>query len=679
MGTLAQGRFDTGRPAVARRPRPVLRYLEGWVLLFLLLVLLVVLWDWNWFKPLAERQASEALGREVTIGNIGLDLGEHPRLVLDDLAIGNPEEFTAQPTMLRVKQLAVRADLLGFFHHRVFLDEVTIDRADGNLGRGPSGTPNWAFERLQKSAPPDPAAQPWQVEVARLAVKPSRIHIVDPQFKSDFTLDVRTENPPEGGEEHIVVDIDGLYSGQPIKGRFTGGSALTLRDESKPYPVDLALANGATRVRANGTLLRPLEFGGANVKITFEGNNLADLFPLTAIPLPDTKPYSLKGQLDYTEARIRFRDFLGRVGDSDLSGTVSVDPHRARPFVKADLHSKQVLFADLGGLIGATPGEADKTDPEELKRQRAAAAARPRVLPDTPINLPKMRAADLDVHYVVDRIVSDSMPFDNMDVALGIENGNIRLKPLQFHVGEGRVIANVALDAGDDDVVRSRADIDFRKIDMSKVLDKMGVHKGEGLLGGRAVINTSGNSVASSLGRGDGSLQLYMAGGDISALIVDLAGLDFGNALLSAIGVPSRTKLRCMVADVDLKKGQASAKTFLVDTTEANIVVTGGANLANETLDMQLKTHPKSLNLLALRAPIDIDGTFKNPKVFPDTGELVKRGGAAVALGVLFTPLAALIPTLQLGLGEDTDCGSVLADVQASPAKAPAAPPPKKP
>ena len=29
-----------------------------------------------------------------------------------------------------------------------------------------------------------------------------------------------------------------------------------------------------------------------------------------------------------------------------------------------------------------------------------------------------------------------------------------------------------------------------------------------------------------------------MAGGNLSALIVDLAGLEFGNALLSALGVP---------------------------------------------------------------------------------------------------------------------------------------------
>ena len=37
--------------------------------------------------------------------------------------------------------------------------------------------------------------------------------------------------------------------------------------------------------------------------------------------------------------------------------------------------------------------------------------------------------------------------------------------------------------------------------------------------------------------------------------------------------------------------------------------------------------------------------------------------GAAVALGVLQTPLAALQPTNQLGLGHDTDCTKTIAEV----------------
>ena len=56
-------------------------------------------------------------------------------------------------------------------------------------------------------------------------------------------------------------------------------------------------------------------------------------------------------------------------------------------------------------------------------------------------------------------------------------------------------------------------------------------------------------------------------------------------------------------------------------------------------------------------------GTLADPKVRPDK-ELEIRGGAAVALGVFLTPLAALLPTIQLGLGEDHDCKALLGHVE---------------
>ena len=37
---------------------------------------------------------------------------------------------------------------------------------------------------------------------------------------------------------------------------------------------------------------------------------------------------------------------------------------------------------------------------------------------------------------------------------------------------------------------------------------------------------------------GNGEFVLGMAGGDLSALLVDLSGLEFGNAVLSALGMP---------------------------------------------------------------------------------------------------------------------------------------------
>jgi hypothetical protein len=42
---------------------------------------------------------------------------------------------------------------------------------------------------------------------------------------------------------------------------------------------------------------------------------------------------------------------------------------------------------------------------------------------------------------------------------------------------------------------------------------------------------------------------MAMSGGDLSAVLVDLSGLHFGKALLSALGMPDKTRVQCFVGD----------------------------------------------------------------------------------------------------------------------------------
>jgi AsmA family protein len=217
-------------------------------------------------------------------------------------------------------------------------------------------------------------------------------------------------------------------------------------------------------------------------------------------------------------------------------------------------------------------------------------------------------------------------------------------------------------------------DIDFRKVDVSRIMQSTKMFEGAGTIGGKIKIDTVGNSLSSMLGQGNGDVKLFMAGGDLSALLVDLAGLDFGNSLLSAIGLPSRAPIRCMIFDAGLAKGDLTSRLLLVDTTEANVVGKGHVDLGKEQVDFELTTDPKHFSVGSFPAPIAIKGPLKSPSIAPDAAVLAERGTAAAVLGVLLTPLGALLPTVQLGLGEDNDCGTLLQDVKEG-AQAPVKPP----
>jgi uncharacterized protein involved in outer membrane biogenesis len=180
-------------------------------------------------------------------------------------------------------------------------------------------------------------------------------------------------------------------------------------------------------------------------------------------------------------------------------------------------------------------------------------------------------------------------------------------------------------------------------------------------------VEGTGGSLAGILGEGNGELKLFMTGGDLSALLVDLSGLEFGNALFSALGLPKKTEVRCLVADFALRQGIMNTRTLLLDTGEANITGKGSINLRVETIDYQLKAEAKHFSIGSLPAPIDITGRLKNPNIAPDAKDLAVRGGIAAGLGALLSPLAALLPTIQLGLGKDNNCDALIRSAQRTP------------
>src|SRR5205807_469752 len=76
-----------------------------------------------------------------------------------------------------------------------------------------------------------------------------------------------------------------------------------------------------------------------------------------------------------------------------------------------------------------------------------------------------------------------------------------------------------------------------------------------------------------------------------------------------------------------------------------------------------------SMSIGVFRAPLKVTGTFASPDVMPDPAVVGAKAAASVALGIVATPLGALIPTIELGLGKDSDCNGLIQQAkQAVPA-----------
>jgi uncharacterized protein involved in outer membrane biogenesis len=493
-----------------------------------------------------------------------------------------------------------------------------------------------------------------------------------PKLKADFNAHIVSRD--EGHDGRIVVDANGTYAAQPITAHLLGGALLSLRDADRPWPVDLTLANGPTKVALNGTLRDPLAFKGADVRLQFNGPDMALLEPLVGVPIPKTTSYRMEGKLNLDGFdRIRVEDFQGRVGNSDIAGAIEMQPAgtetkgKSKPVVSLALRSNRIDLADLSGIIGGTPGRT--TTAGATPQQRAAVAkadASSKLIPDTPISIPRLDWADIHLRYHGAHIEGRNMPLDNVTVAVDVVGGNIKVHPVSFGVGKGQLTANADITPQSAKNVHARVDLHMQNLDVSRMMAATRTFEGAGLVSGVGAIDATGDSLASLLANGNGQIKMAMAGGDLSAVLVDLTGLHFGNALLSALGMPQKTPVQCFVGDLELQRGALKFNSLILDTGEAITNVAGNLDLSKETIDLALKTDAKHLSVGSLPTRINITGTFKNPSIRPGA-EAAARAGATAGLAALFAPLA-ILPTIQFGTSEveDARCGAMLQQARSS-------------
>ena len=139
--------------------------------------------------------------------------------------------------------------------------------------------------------------------------------------------------------------------------------------------------------------------------------------------------------------------------------------------------------------------------------------------------------------------------------------------------------------------------------------------------------------------------------------------LGLGAAVLSALGIPDRAPVRCLIGDLSLANGVLQTQTVMLDTDKNRTTLDGSIDLRNEIINAQLRTQPKHFTIATLATPFAVTGRIKSPDFAPEVAELGARSAGAVGLGLLFPP-AALLATIQLGIGEDNACVSLVKDGQ---------------
>lgn len=632
-------------------------------LLVIAVAILIAIWDWNWFRGPLARVASARMHREVTIDG---DLKVHPfswqpSATVDGVHIANPAWTTpkavGQDRMADIGRIGVQIRLLPLLGGHLDMRLLRFDEPHVALLRDAQGRASWDFSDGRKPA------QPMKLPPIRdFVINGGHVTYRDVQKHLNFTGTLNASEELGARNRGFEMRGQGTLNAEPFSLLVTGGPLLNI-DRAKPYPFVAEIRAGQTYVTARGAVPKPFNLGQFYMNATARGPDLADLYGVTGIAVPNTPPYDLRGRLSRDGQTWRIDGIGGRVGSSDLAGRLEVVNRRPRPLLTADLSTHSLDFADLGPVFGGAP----KTGKVASPAQAAAAQAmqrQQRLLPDATLKVDRIRSLDADVAYRAASIKNSPVNLRSGSAHVRLKAGVLTADPVAFELPQGRIAGSAQLDARK---AVPLTDLDLRltdaRLEHLAPLRLAGGQPFAGSLVGRAKLHGAGDSVHKAFASADGEVMVVVPDGEIRRAFAELMGVDVVKGLgLLLSKNQEAAPIRCGVAHFQAVNGVFSADRIVFDTGPVLVTGSGSITMSDEKLDLKAQGHPKKFQLIRVTAPVTAQGPLLHPKLSVQPGPAIAQGGAAAALGAVLTPLAAILPFIDPGLAKDANCAGLVAE-----------------
>jgi uncharacterized protein involved in outer membrane biogenesis len=494
----------------------------------------------------------------------------------------------------------------------------------------------------------------------------TRIRYIDPRMHIEAAIRVQTTEARDT-QFASAIRFDG--NGTLRDARFTMSGALLSPNATivgGRNQLQLHAEGLRTRLDVSGTLPGATEIEGSDLHMELRGGNLADAFALLGVAVPDTRAYRFTSALTKQGDEWRFTGLKGRFGASDLAGKLTVAMHEPRLLLTADLYTNVLDIIDAGPFIGYNP---DKLAAQGAAGAVTTVAGTPRLLPDAELRIDALKNFDAKVDWSVRTVRADNLPVSNIKLGLDLDDRLLKLSPLNFSLARGTVSSDITINARRNPVVTDY-DIRLSPTPMGVLLAGFGVEESgtTGTLKARVQLTGTGNSVHDSLANSSGRIAVILPKGAFWTRNIQLAELDIGTFIQKMFEqkLKEPVQINCGLIGFTVRNGIAAADPILIDTQKSVMLGRGGFSFKNESVDLAFRADAKKFSIFSGQSPVGLNGYFARPGIDVISADLLTRAGAGLGLGLIASPLAAVIAFVDVGDAKAADCGPVLSGASAA-------------
>jgi hypothetical protein len=618
----------------------------GVIALALVIVLVAAFFDWDQLRGPVARSVAQRTGRTVRIGELDVDFrGLTPRVTVGDVTLGNPSwtrAWAGPGDVVRVERAVFDVKLLPLLIGRIVIPHLSVQRPVLYLVRNADGRSNWEMQPGKVQ----PGAAPRLPLVQRFELDDGRVTYIDWKQRMQFNGVVAANETTFSSDPQPFRLVGlGRLNNSPFRFSLKGGPLVNVHRD-RPYAFDVELDAGKTHATAHGALTKPFDLGMYGADVSLSGDDMSDLYYLTELAFPNTPPYHLTGHIQRRHTQLTFGGLQGKVGDSDMHGSVEVDLSGERPFARAQLASRALKLSDLGASFGAEPS-----------------AVKHRLLPDSRLLVNRVRAMDAVVDYQAQSVNAPKLALKEVNAHATLKDGVLNFAPVSLTTPDGKLSGTMRLDASAD-VPQTRLDARINGLQLARFRPRGSPEPPlEGSLQGRIQLHGSGDSVAKFASTSAGTMTFVVPHGEVREALVELTGINVARGLgLLMRKDQEKTEVRCGVAEFQVHDGTLEAKNLVFDTDDVLITGKGEVSLDREAFDLTVKGQPKKLRLVRLKSPIAIRGPLLKPDIALQAGNTFTQGSLAAALATLVAPLAAVLAFVDPGLAHDANCSALLAE-----------------
>jgi AsmA family protein len=553
--------------------------------------------DVNTFVGPIQQRVKDGTGRDLAIkGGIDLKLSLEPRLVIDEVSLGNAP-WGKERQMLSAKRVEAQVALLPLLQRRFDIVRFKLVEPTIALETNADGRGNWEF-----GAPPPGAAAP---------APPTGAPSLQTLGIGDLVIERGTMTYRDGATGNVTrIAIDELTvhardPASPVSARFRGKVD------------DLALA-----LEGN--------FGPLDQLVQRRWP-----YPIAVRGAVDGQQAAVSTKVQVVEKGLQLGDLDLALGSTKAAGQVTVETGGARPKLLAKLDVATLSLADLPLAKGAPAAAAP-----------AASAPPSRYLfPDTPVPLTALRSFDADGDIAIGRLLlAEGRHVDKIVARFTLVNGRLEAPALEASAFGGSAKARLVLDASAGHEPTIAVHGNAQNVDVGSLLAAFGDVRD--VKGGKTAItfdvSTHGNSPHQWMAGATGNVTASVGPASLSntKLNLDSTLARLGDAVNPFRKSDPTTEVECVGIRLPLRDGVARLdRSIALETRKIGVIASGTLDFRNETLDLSF--NPRVRQGIAIDIPqiaqlVRLKGTFMSPAVTVDavaSAATVARLGAVIGTG----------------------------------------------